>query len=828
MSSEPSVTDFNSAEPALESASSRDLRSPDKANLPHVPPSWQTCMFALVTVLAFMLGSGRETWSFGVICCLLGGTVLCCPPLFRLPRGPAIALLLLAVLPSCAFLPLNWLGASPHWRQMLWEAWGIELPSSLTPVPKATLEAWLGLLVGLVWFWACLAHGAADAGRRVAIYTLAVGGAVVVAASWVDAYLQPILWWPRYDVYTWDVFGPFANRNHTASLNAITSILCAASAYDAYRRKSRLVWFFGVIFWMPFTAILMNTSRGGLLILFLGLIAWVTTSAMKRGTLRKLAVGGALLIVIISVASVSGGKLGSRIRGLLQEDNSSVVESSMRVDLARQVVRQFTENPWVGKGLGTFSSVFPQVSTMNNPMFKFWHPESDVLLLLFEGGLLLVLPSSLLLVWIARSSGPWATSRSDKSRDRSGRRLRQAAAIGAGMALIHSVFDMPNHILAYGMQTMLLLGLAIRPQVLTVRSGWVSQSMARMLGLAVFCLGVLWLGIGLRQWAPDLKSAAFFLRGEAIEENKDGRYREALALVDRCIWLSPMDCRLYYFRGQLLLKLRQRPERALVEFGRSRALEPDYAALCYEEGIYWLKFAPEYAMIPWRECLQREARGGSTSTLNYQRMVSASVPYAELLAPLWNLAENTNKQMVFMEHIHPQYWNEYLPKFIEKHPKLDQLERQHLRLLMKLWHERGNREELIQMLESNADLQPFGWRTLAIEMARQGRYEEALIMAKKFLKRPGKPPIIAGANVPRLERAFLFNPTDVRPGIELYFAQRAAHDLKGARATAERVTLLPDAPAYMKVELALLDAELGDQRRAWEMMEQAMELIPDS
>lgn len=786
-------------------------------------------LLAVVVCLGLLSGAGRETWSLGVLTCLVGMAVVIAPPVYRLPKVVLVCLGLIALVPLLGQLPVSWFGEPSAWRERLAESWRLFLPSTLSPDPHASLESWLVMVTAVFWLWICLGQRASEQGRRWCIYVLAIGGAFVAILSWIDYSVVAVPWWPRMTVQGLDSFGPFTNRNHTSSLNAITAILCAASAYDAYRRRSSLAWFFAALFWCPFAAILVNTSRGGLVLLVLGLFAWVTTAAMKKGVVRKLAVGAALLLVVISIASVSSGRLGSRIRNLMMEEKVSPLTSSLRFDLARETLSLASERPWLGQGFDTFIPVFPIVTSLSFPAQRVLHPESDVLLLLFEGGLLILVPCVVLLGWIGVSSGSLSGHASaDEMNDRPGRRLRQAALIGACMALIHSIFDVPNHVLGYGMHTALLLGLAIRPRSLKRPAGRAGSMAFRLTGPVFIGLGVLWLGVSFAQWLPSLPVSVPVLRQQIRAESSQGRYRDALQLVNRAISISPLDYRLYYIRAQLLLKLRQNPELALLDFGRSRALEPHYAAICYEEGQYWLGYVPELAIIPWRECLRRHTDGSPGQQGAYGQMIYKTLPYPELRPPLWSLAETPEMQLIFLVNTAKgREWEEYLGKFMEAHPKLELLEPKELRTLLKAWHDRGDRTALVRLLEKNHSLQPYGWRTMAEELARAGKYQEAFYLANKFLKKQQRPSRLETSNTARLERAFVFNPTDVRPGIELYLAYRAEGNLKAAKSTAEKVVALPAAPPYMKLELASLYAEMSDFRRAWQMMEQAMHSHPD-
>ena len=69
----------------------------------------------------------------------------------------------------------------------------------------------------------------------------------------------------------------------------------------------------------------------------------------------------------------------------------------------------------------------------------------------------------------------------------------------------------------------------------------------------------------------------------------------------------------------------------------------------------------------------------------------------------------------------------------------------------------------------------------------------------------------------------MLNPIDPLPGVELYYAQRTAGDLKSARRTLERVMELPTSPGFLRREMASVLAESGDLRAAWEVMQGMLE-----
>lgn len=790
---------------------------------------WKPALLGCIVILVIFLGAGRQIWSLGLAVILAGLAAILAPPVLRLPKLALIGLIGFALAPLTGFLPVSWAGGVPAWRTSLMFDWGIWISPTVSPDPGATLESWFLVVAMMLWLWVCLGQGYSRSGLRMTLSILALGGAALAGAAFLDAHSTPVPWWSRAGLTPGDVFGPLANRNHSSSLNAISAVLCVALALDAWRRRSRFWIVHALAFGVPTAAIFMNTSRGGLLMFLVGLAAWAMTATAGRGWLRKAMVILALFLVLGSVAFVSSGRLGGRLRELKGQGEVAVVESSLRLDLARQTLNIAGQQPLFGSGFGTFNQVFPQLSSLKLGDIRVFHPESDVLMLLFEGGILALLPCGLFLVWAGLASGPWRNQEeSHRSRDRSGRRLRQAAAIGVGMALLHGIFDVPQHGTGYAMHTLLLLGLAVSPKKLGAVFGVWLSSCIRLAGVAAVGLGVLWAGIDLGKWQPDTSSSVLAIRREARQQAAEGSYRAALASMDRAIWLAPLDYRLYYTRAQLLLQLRQSPDRALLDFGRARALEPHYTRFCFEEGEFWLSYVPEMAMVPWRECLRRLPKESYEIQNYYQQMLSRLGLHPQLRESLWALAETPQMQMIYLAHVPERdRWPEALRRFLETHPDLDRLDPALLRRLFRLWHDMGDREALALFLTDNPRLQPYGWRTLAYEEARVGHYQEAVMVAAKFLKRPDKPTWTGTSDLARLERALVLNPNDLKAAVDLYYAQYKSGDLKRARLTAETLVALPAAPPFMKLELAMLYAEMKDPRRGWEMMEQAIQVLPE-
>jgi len=785
-------------------------------------PAWQGYVFAALPVVAIMFGAGRETWSKGAITILLALVLIFFVPKRKLPPVALCGLLGALLAPLLAFLPAGWLFPPPSWEASLRQDWGIHLSKCLTPQAGVTMEAWLFFATCCLWLAWCLTRGFSDQQRRAMIQILTFGGILLCLLSIFERNGSiNIPWWPRNPKEWGDAFGPFANRNHISSIAAMTCVLCAATGFDAHRRKSRL-WIPCLLgFIPPIICIFMNSSRAGLILLFFGMTAWVGTIAMRRGFFQKLAVSTSLVFIISTLLIMSGGNVSKRFsEGGLARFASDNGRSSLFVETLQMTL----DSPWTGIGLGNFEAVFPQVSGVSEHIRRFLHPESDLLWLLAEGGLLTVLPAMLLLFWIFRSTGPWHGKKKKRKSGMQDRRLRNAAAIVFGIGAIHGLGDVPNHGLGYALFMALLAGIAIRPRRLPNAAGMSQRMVFRLAGVALLALGAAWTAIGLGHPVLPGTSSAEALRSRAGKLADSGSPGGALPLMDQAIEKVPMDFRYYYERACLRLRLGQPKEEALIDFSRSRALDPIYALTCYTEGVYWLDYDPQYAVVGWREFLRRYPEAAPGEYGYYRQMLGYSYQHPELREPLWTLATTSDLKFEFLRTVQTRdEFDRCLKSLLVQQPDLRGLESTQRENLFSMWYQYGNQEALITALETNRKWKDDGWRILAEHYARNSDFQRACQTALPYLPSVIRTAPGTSTDIPTLERALLYNPTDARRAIDLFQAQKTQGDIDGALRTLEKVAAFPNAPAYVRQEIATLYMMKQDFRRAWENLREAMQ-----
>ncbi|MGV3659701.1 MAG: O-antigen ligase family protein [Prosthecobacter sp.] len=811
------VTEENEDEVENEEDSKEDNDAGSDYELPG--PLWQGWLLGLVPLVVIMFGSGREAWSKGLAAVLVALLLLVFPARRKLPTMASACLLAALAAPLLSFLPSSWQLLQPEWRATLENDWGIILSKTLTPQAWVTWEAWLIFALCLVWLGWCVARGFSSAQRRGLLQALTLGGMFICAMSILERqHVLALPWWPR-NFWVWgESFGPFANRNHTSSLAAILCLLSAAAAYDAHRRRSRMWAIYALGMLLPLACIFINTSKAGVVLLFVGFTTWFGTVAMRKSFFQKMTMAATLICVIATLIVMSEGGITARVK------SGEATSIGGRGALFMETLSMATHAPWLGVGLGNFDGVFPMLSSMHEPRSRFLHPESDLLWLLAEGGLLTLVPAGLLVLWIFNATGPWFGKKKKGASSRLDRRLRNAAAIAFGLGALHGLADVPNHGLGYALFMSLLAGMAVRPRRLRQESRWTGRLAFRLAGLAVLALGIAWLGVALGHATLPGSSTAQSLRTRASQMVDSGSLADAMPLMNEALRLKPLAFEMYYERARLRLMAGGSKEDALMDFSRSRTLEPHYAGMCYTEGVTWTYFDPQYAVIGWREYLKRYPASAPGIHGYYRQMLHYASLHPQLREPLWSLAESPDLKLDFLASVTTrEEFDRCLRSLLALRPHLEGLEASQRETLFELWGRLGDEKALITSLETNKKWRDDGWRLLAAYHARNSDFRSACQTAAAYLPSLNRATPGSIVDIPSLERALLYNPTDVRIGVDLFQSQKSTGDLDGAIRTLEKVIQLPNPPTYIRQELAALHAAKGDFRRAWEHYQEAMQ-----
>jgi hypothetical protein len=230
----------------------------------------------------------------------------------------------------------------------------------------------------------------------------------------------------------------------------------------------------------------------------------------------------------------------------------------------------------------------------------------------------------------------------------------------------------------------------------------------------------------------------------------------------------------------------------------------------------WLYYDSPLAIQAGREFLQRLPE---RSLESYNLMVGRVHKDINLRREAGKIATTPSMKVIYLNYVHdPVEFSEVLAELLRKQPTLEGLEPESRVALFRLWQQRGDRAALRTALSKNLKWQQDGWQILCEELAKEGQYEQAYRLAVQYEPSPVSQSLSAALDMAQLERNFLFNPTDPRVGLDLYFAQKSKLQWNAALSTLEKVAGLPNSPAYIKYEMASVHAQKQDFRKAWELM----------
>ena len=430
---------------------------------------WAGCSAALLVIFAVAWGGATTPLAEAAVLAGLGLLWLFAPARRWPDRGFLICGCGLIALAATAWLPAAWFAVEP-WRHGV-EQLGIGLPGTLSPQPWLSAEALVWLVAGLGWM-AWLLGQAWNASARRAAMRLLAAGLILIAATALVA------WWGHFAVPGWlseRGFGPFPNRNHTGNVFALGGVLALGCAADAARRKWRqaLIWLVGAA--VMLVALIVNYSRGGLLLFVGALGIWAAVFAWQRRSWKVLAIGGSLVLALASAVLIGGGAVAARFAG---GTDSQVM---FRTLIWRDTLSLIHALPWCGAGLGNFRALFPFYRVASVIQQSVLHPESD---------------------WPVAGERTWAgwawSSRSARRPWSYGARFRGSAVRNAGCAgqrfaaavaaLLHSAIDVPEHRLGSALTALFIMGLA-RGDEAPVEASRVVAVLSRLCGPGSFGTG---------------------------------------------------------------------------------------------------------------------------------------------------------------------------------------------------------------------------------------------------------------------------------------------------------------------------------------------------
>ncbi len=726
-----------------------------------------------------------------------GLLLLARPPRFSLgPTLNLLALLFLA-LAAVAFLPAAWFHV-PAWRVALTNDFGLALPPTLSVQPWLTLESCVTLLAGLTWIYYVATFAADLRDIRLAARVFA-GGMIALAALCIVLHLRQTALPFWHNVRN---FGPYPNRNQTGDLFGISTLIVLACMREDFRRGNLrwIVWAGGV--GVLVAALVLDFSRAGILLLVLGVAAWLVRLAFRKWSGAGVAVGVSVLLVLFAALLLFGGETIARFHLRLDSDES--MTSDFRWLIFHDAWTMIKASPWCGVGLGNFESVFALFRNASQSANRALHPESDWLWLWSEMGwpaLLLLGAAALLFV-----------RRALPLQEGTNQRLRYAALLGALLFALHGFVDVSAHRFGTFLAGTFLLGLAQRRPIATAPSRWLPL-VFRLTGLVLLALGTTWFFAWRNHALLPGDLGVEEAKAAATAANRGHRYAEGIAFADRGLQWAPLDWQLYFIRADARIGLREPNAEALADFRRARFLEPSAAELPFEEGKAWLTVEPTLTLTAWHEALRR--RQTDPAGL-YSQMFPLAEADPRVLARLGDFsAGDSSLTIIYLENIPPAKFPAALQELRARDPELAQLNAAQKTRLFALWSRRESLDDLVRTSKDHPEWTKFSWPGVARWHADHHEFQQAWELVRQNAPVPILPENKSADSIPQLEQRLFANPRDYAVGYELFRAQSASGKADDALATARHFTEQRDAPDYFHYLEAEAWAAKQDWERAW-------------
>ena len=752
-------------------------------------------VIALLPVLACFLGGSTQKWAEGIVVAVLGFYLLARPP--RVSLGLALNCVLFAfvALVAIALLPVDWF-SFPTWRLAFVNDFGIQLPQTVSPQPWITGGGLISLIAGLAWLYVVSTQ---DIGLRSARFQLRlfVIGVTFLAGLCIALYLVhgAFPFWKNERG-----FGPFPNRNHTADLFGISAIVLLACGQDDLRH-SRKSWFFWLIaLGVLVTAIILDYSRAGILILVGGSALWIAIVALRQRSPALIALGFSFLLLLATALLLLGGQTLERFH--LRGFEGPGITTDFRWRIFHDAFRMIQASPWCGIGLGNFESVFAIFRNESLGNTRALHPESDWIWLWAEAGWLSVVMVILGVALLIRRVFPL--------REGTNQRFRLAALFAALIFALHGLVDVPGHKVGTLFTGVFLLGLALhRP--LDLKPSRLIPPFFRIVGLALVVIGISWTVAARARILLPGSVGVESARQLSEISNRTRNPSSTIALTTQALGWAPLDWQLYFLRaiGEVADK---QPANALADFRRARFLEPNSYEIPLAEGNIWMSSNPILATTAWREALRRagiDRRGVYSLIL---RTAPKNNPLIARLLEETGLGQ-PDLALAYLADLSGPNFDRALAEFLKSDPDLRNLTETQKLAFFALWSDRGDREKLVRAVEEHPDWLQYAWLGMAKYYAGNNDFHRAYELTQRFGEPAALPRIAqSSASLDELNRSFYSSPDNLAVGYALYRKQMEAGKIDDALQTIRHFSERPNSPVYLR----FLEAESWAAKQNWE------------
>ncbi len=775
-------------------------------------------LFALLAALApLAFGAVDRVVQIGLLVLLALGMAMSPPAALPLTKvGARCALGLAAILVAKEFLP-SFLFGHTEWRTRAESDLDLPLPWTHHPEPGLALDCLLAILIALLWFQWVRTVASFQRNRTVMAWTLLAAAAVVSAASFAlrDLHSESAAIFGLRYTPGWHGFGPFPNRNHTASFLAMGILVgCGCLTRAAARRRFGLVTIGAALFGVAFAGLLATQSRGGFIALAAGLALYMgLLIAFGR---NRYAIGAVVCacLVLGAGALIFGNPLLARF-----SSPDSITSNTLRIQIWRDAGAIWRDAALMGHGIGSFTAIFPFYQNIQLDDMEVLHPESSWMQWLCELGAIPVAGLGIaVLVAVGRRMR-------DQRAARHGSFLMAGCLAACGALLCHSAIDVPAHRWATAGFAIAAAAIAFPPPVPRTRRarseepheksaslkpspaplGWAAYS---VVGIAAY-----WSLPLVLDWPPwsSLEKNRVLARAQEGEAGATGR------LLDELRWF-PLDARLHEEAGYREL---MDPDRRSSEWERhfktAVALTPGSWSEPLGIAQWCGRVSPPLAIRYWQIAIARSGfrqeeifRQALQATAAVPGAVSAWQNYAQLHPELLlvlaaDLGEESGRESFDL------WWK-------QRSGAGSNVTVGEAQMFYDLCGKYKSRDRFEAWMATRADLEPRDYRAWARLLHAWGEDESAWGLLSARIPEPAFPMGSLRLTREQIEERWRLYPSNAVTAQALAQILDRAGDQAGVRNVVVTLARRPEAPPWFTQKAAYLLARHADASGAVEML----------
>ena len=754
----------------------------------------------ILAIAAPALGGSTTLWAKAIIAFATGLLFILFPPKRSL-RWLAIIFLAIFALALTAYLPASWFGL-PQWRLDLTKM-GAQLPATLSPQPWLTLESICLLLLGLGWAYYLMVADWSSSLRERALVAFCFGILLLAATmSAAFAVQKRIPFWD--DVYG---FGFFQNRNETGNVLALGGVIIYALSLQRWQEGRRDWWLWLISVCLVLWALIVNSSRAGIVLFFLGALGWhlwwLFSSEEKRRPV--------FLLIVLGLLGAVLAWNGSAVLARFTNETGDFFSLSRngRFAIYRDSFEFLKQSPIFGIGLGNFRALFSSQRHFFISTTESIHPESDWFWTAIEmGSLVFTLLLAAAAIWLRNCFPLRAGTR---------RGIRVGAMVCGLLFVFHGFLDVPGHRLGSIWPALFLCSVAINPQ-LNLEESRIARRGYPILG-GVIILIAIWWGLSIfGMTRPPTTRAVERLRGQLERANKEGNYQDALSLANRGLAIAPLNWSFYYERA--LAEAASYAPRSKVEhdFAVARYLLPNWPDLALNEGLIWLSVGDaDLAFSVWEESMRRWP---AIAAELYSR-IFPSIRTNVDLRDRWRQLGHVDPQcrLILLQNSERLEFQLELERLLAEDPDLRSFSPAKLKILFETWLKQGDQLALIETLKQHPEWQTNAWPQLSEALAKYDDYRPAYETTHRFVRRPQLPELGPADSTDALLRRFRSTKNISTDGIALAIAQMRTGDVDLAISNLETFVAAGNAPASVYFLQSEAWAAKADWRKAWQAMQ---------